>query len=117
MNRFKDLIVWNEAVDLAALVYDLCKSLPSEEKYGLKSQLQRAAVSVSTNIAEGAGRNNKGEFNQFLGIAQGSLSELESLLILSVRLGLYTEIETNDTQKLIFKIHNMLIKLKQSLKK
>jgi four helix bundle protein len=95
----------------------MCESLPSEEKYGIKSQLQRAAVSVSTNIAEGAGRNNKGEFNQFLGIAQGSLCEVESLLLLCVRLDLFNESETEVSQKLILKIHNMLLKLKLSLNK
>ncbi len=117
MNRFKDLIVWQEAIDLAVEVYQLCKSFPKEEKFGLISQLQRASVSVSTNIAEGAGRNNPGEFNQFLGIAQASLSEVESLLILSSKLKIVTEEETKIIQDRIMKIHNMLFKLKQSIKK
>lgn len=117
MNRFKDLLVWKEAFELAASIYSLCESLPSEEKFGLKSQLQRAAVSVSTNIAEGAGRNNNGEFYQFLGIAQGSLCEVESLLLLCIRLKLLNEKDIDEPLKIILKIHNMLVKLKISLKK
>jgi len=66
MNNFKELNVWKEAIKLAGQVYKLAATFPSEEKFGMISQLQRASVSVSANIAEGAGRNNKGEFNHFL---------------------------------------------------
>lgn len=117
MNRFKDLKVWQEAIDLSVDVYTLCKSLPSEEKFGLISQLQRTSVSVSANIAEGAGRNNKGEFYQFIGIAMGSLSEVESLLVLTVKLNYIKEKESELIETRIFKIQNMLYKLKMSIKK
>ena len=117
MNRFKDLKVWQEAIELSVEVYALCKSLPNEEKFGLISQLQRASVSVSANIAEGAGRNNKGEFYQFIGIAIGSLSEVESLMVLTVRLGYIKEKESELIEARVLKIQNMLYKLKVSIKK
>lgn len=117
MNRFKDLKVWQEAIELSVDIYAICKTLPKEEKFGLISQLQRASVSVSTNIAEGAGRNNKGEFYQFLGIATGSLSEVDSLLILSTRLNYIATKDVKLFEPRILKIQNMLYKLKASIKK
>jgi four helix bundle protein len=97
MNRFKNLKVWQEAIELAVDAYKITATFPKEEKFGLISQIQRASVSVSSNIAEGAGRNNKGEFNQFLGIAQGSLCEVESLFHLSSRLELLNLEEVQPT--------------------
>lgn len=80
MNKYKDLIVWQHAINLAASVYQITESFPSKETYGLVSQINRSAVSVASNIAEGAGRNSFKEFDQFLGIALGSLYELETQL-------------------------------------
>jgi len=117
MNRFKELKVWQESIDLSVDIYAVCKTLPNEEKFGLISQLQRASVSVSANIAEGAGRNNKGEFYHFLGIATGSLSEVESLLALATRLKYIRTKELNLFDAKILKIQNMLYKLKTTIKK
>ncbi len=81
----KDLIVWQKAIKLAGRVYAATRQLPSEERYGLNSQLRRAAVSIPSNIAEGAARKNRAEFLQFLHIARGSLSELETQMLITVQ--------------------------------
>ena len=82
---YRDLIVWQKAMDLADLVYDACASWPKDETFGLTSQTKRAAVSVPTNIAEGKGRGTPGDFARFLGIAYNSLCELETLLYFAHR--------------------------------
>jgi four helix bundle protein len=83
----KDLDVWRQAVALALDIYKLTRSFPRGEVYGLTSQARRAAVSVPSNISEGAGRNTKKEFLSFLGFSMGSLAELETHLIIAERLG------------------------------
>ena len=115
MNRFKDLRVWKEAIDVATLVYELTNQFPNEEKFGITNQMRRAAVSVSSNIAEGAGRNNPKEFNQFVGIANASAFELESQLILSLKLGFCTDESTTQILEKLNHIQNMLFKLKQTI--
>lgn len=80
---YKDLIAWKKAMQLVAEIYRETERLPKEELYGLTSQLRRAAISVPCNIAEGQGRLTKGEFQQFLGYARGSLLELETLALLA----------------------------------
>ncbi|HYG50407.1 MAG TPA: four helix bundle protein [Flavobacteriales bacterium] len=87
MNRNKELKVWNKAMDLVVDVYKVTILFPSEEKFGVTSQVRRSAVSIPSNISEGAGRNSDKEFNQFIGIANGSTCELETQLILAQRLG------------------------------
>lgn len=84
--NFKDLIAWQKAMDLVVMVYQLTKWFPSEELYGLSSQLRRAVVSIPSNIAEGQGRNSDGDFLRFLSIAYGSLREVETQLLIAVRL-------------------------------
>ncbi|CAG5076989.1 four helix bundle protein [Parvicella tangerina] len=116
MNNFKELNVWKEAISMASEVYSFCKRLPQEEKFGIISQIQRSSVSVSSNIAEGAGRNNKGEFYHFLGIARGSASETMSLLYLCIEVGFSNESELTDLIDKIDKIQNMIFRLQQSLK-
>lgn len=88
MGSFQDLVVWQKSISLARSVYDLTTELPKEEKYGLISQVRRAAVSVPSNIAEGHGRVLKREFARFLSIALGSLREVQTLLILTRELSL-----------------------------
>ncbi|WP_419694290.1 four helix bundle protein [Mesorhizobium muleiense] len=85
---YKDLIVWQQAMDLAVAVYGATKSWPKEELYGLTSQVRRAASSVPANIAEGYGREVRGSYQQFLRIAQGSLKELETQLLSAERTGI-----------------------------
>jgi four helix bundle protein len=83
-----DLRVWKESMELAVDVYRATATMPSEETYGLTRQIRRAVTSVPANIAEGAGRTSNRDFARFLAIARGSLSELETLLLLCERLGL-----------------------------
>ena len=82
----QDLTVWQRAMELAEAVYELTKLFPTEELYGLTSQLRRASVSIASNIAEGRGRSSDGEFRYFLNIAQGSTYEVQTQLLLARRL-------------------------------
>ena len=117
MHKYKELLVWKKAVDLAVEIYKITKMFPIEEKYGLISQINRCAVSISSNIAEGAGRNTDGEFNHFLGISNGSSFELETQLIIANKLGFITEALLVLTTKQINEIQNMTFSLKRTLKK
>lgn len=83
---FKDLIVWQKAYKLVLEIYKITKEFPKQEMYGLAQQMRRASVSISSNIAEGYGRNHKAEYRQFLSLAYGSLSELETQYLLSIDL-------------------------------
>lgn len=83
MHNFEKLIFWQKSIELAKEVYLLCIDLPKDEKFGLISQIKRATVSIPSNIAEGAGRNNDNEFFHFLGIANASSFELQTQLILT----------------------------------
>lgn len=87
IESYRDLRVWQKGVDLTERVYDLTRGFPSEEKFGLSSQLRRAAVSVPSNVAEGWGRNSTGAFVRFLRIAHGSLTEIETQVTIAHRLG------------------------------
>jgi len=89
INSYKDLQIWQRSINLVTQIYNLTSQFPDNEKYGLIKQLNRSAVSVPVNIAEGWGRNSKTSYIQFLKIARGSLYELETLLIIcrNVKLG------------------------------
>ncbi|MGD1957764.1 MAG: four helix bundle protein [Fulvivirga sp.] len=115
MYKYQDLQVWEKSMDLTTGIYKLTGKLPQKEQFGLVSQINRCAVSIASNIAEGAGRNTNGEFNQFLGIASGSLFELETQLLISVRVGYLKESETTSAIDLIKEIQKMLIGLKKKL--
>lgn len=115
MNNFKDLKIWKESIDLAVDIYKLTRSFPDTEKFGLVSQMNRCSISISSNIAEGAGRNNQKEFKQFLGIALGSACELESQIIVSQRLEFISEhILKQQSEKLVH-LQNMINKLIKTL--
>ena len=87
MKSYRELDVWKRAMDMAVAVYALTSEFPSQERYGLTSQMQRAAVSVPANIAEGYGRLHRGDYIHHLSIASSSLAELETHITLAVRLG------------------------------
>ena len=109
MKDHKDLDVWKQSMVLVEDIYALTKNFPSDEKYGLSSQIKRAVVSVPSNIAEGAGRKGDKKFIQFSYIAMGSLSELETQLILANRLQFTNSVESYLCQ--IEKIKKMLFGL------
>jgi four helix bundle protein len=88
IETYRDLRVWRDAMDLAESCYRLTARFPNDERYGLTSQIRRASVSIPANVAEGYGRNSKGAYIQFLRVAQGSLKELETHVLLAERLGL-----------------------------
>ena len=91
--HYMDLIGWQKAMDLVTEIYRLTKKFPKEEIFGLTGQLRRAAVSIPSNIAEGQGRLSKGEFRLFLGNARGSLSELETQIMIAKNLEFIREPE------------------------
>ncbi len=115
MNKFKELKVWQEAIELAVEVYKLTRTFPNDEKFGLISQINRSVISISSNIAEGAGRNNDKEFKQFLGIALGPACELESQLIVSKRLNYISDEELKQQTDKLLHIQNMANKLIQKI--
>ena len=96
IRSYRDLKVWQKSMDLTVRTYEVTRRFPSEEKYGLVSQMRRAAASVPANIAEGRARRSTKEFIQMLGIARGSLAELETFVTLSERLGLIRK-ETSES--------------------
>ena len=115
MSDYKDLNVWKESIDFVEMVYRIVKSFPREEIYALSDQLKRAVVSIPSNIAEGASRNSNKEFVQFLYIALGSASEVETQLIIAKRLNYIMSIENELNE--ITKIRKMLNGLISSIKR
>jgi len=113
---YEDLKVWEKSVTLAKQIYDLTKTFPKDEIYGLTSQIRRSAVSVSSNIAEGCGRNSYGEFIQFIGIASGSLAELHTQLLIAFNTDYLKQEDFNMILLQIKEIGRMLNGLKSTLK-
>jgi len=116
MKTHKDLEVWRMSIEMVTKIYTLTRSFPKEELYGLTNQMRRAAVSVPSNIAEGAGRNSTKELLQFLYFSTGSLSELETQIIIAHNLGYLNNEQKQDIENIISYIFVMLSKLVQSLK-
>ena len=112
----KDLVVWQQAMDMVELVYVLTAVWSKTEIYGLTSQVRRAAVSVVSNIAEGQGRNSKGEFLQFLGNAKGSLLEVETQFLIAERLKYVDAVGMEELNKKMDRVSRLLNGLMQSLK-
>ncbi len=112
---YRDLIVWQKAMTLAKLIYGLTQRFPSEEKFGLTSQMRRAAVSIPSNIAEGQARRGPREFIQFIGQAEGSLAELDTQLTLSIEPGFCSGSEASGAEGLIQELRKMLNALRRKL--
>ena len=117
LKTYRDLEVWQKAVDLVEAVYLLAKSFPAEERFGLTSQLQRAVISVPANIAEGYGRIHRGDYLHHLSVARGSLMEVETHLTIAVRLGFVAREQVLETWQLTQQVGKMLRKLIASLAK
>jgi four helix bundle protein len=113
---YRDLVVWKKSMDLAESIYSCTRFFPSEEVYGMISQMRRAGASIPSNIAEGQARNSSGEFRQFPGIARGSVAELETWILLSERLGYLDSARSEKLLANCEEIHKLLTGLKKSLK-
>ena len=114
--HFRDLDVWQVSMGLVKAVYALTADMPSSERYGLASQLQRAAVSVPSNIAEGNARGFGRDYLRFLSIASGSVAEVQTQLLLTVELGLVAEDAVGPAMALAERVSQMLYRMKQSLR-
>jgi four helix bundle protein len=117
MHDFRKLEVWKSAMRLTVGVYEYTDKFPKEERFGLTSQIRRAAVSIPSNITEGAGRNKVGEFDYFIGIATGSSYELETQLMIACRVGYLENDDLNLLLEHLHSIQKQLYRFKQTLKK
>jgi four helix bundle protein len=113
MNNFRELIVWQKSINLVVQIYELTRNFPKDEQYNLITQMQRAATSIPSNIAEGSGRNTSSSFKHYLTISIGSAHELETQIIISKQLGYIREdsynliiTELHGIQKMLFSLHN-----------
>jgi four helix bundle protein len=114
---FKDLVVWQRAIQLTVAVYKLTSSFPASERFGLTIQLRRASVSIASNIAEGYGRSTKGEYLQFLGHARGSKCEVETQLVISKELSFGSEQERQLAESLADEVGRMLVAIMRKLQR
>jgi len=106
---FKDLVVWQKGYKLVLEIYKITRDFPKSESYGLSQQMRKAAVSIPSNIAEGYGRIHKAEYKQFLSVAYGSLSELETQYLLSIDLKYISKSEI--VEKLLKEVGSMLYRM------
>ncbi|HMU35072.1 MAG TPA: four helix bundle protein [Pyrinomonadaceae bacterium] len=112
---FKSLIVWQKSITLVKQVYLLTGTFPAEEKFGIISQMRRAAVSIPSNIAEGQARRTTGDYIRFVSNAEGSLAELETQLIISIEIGFCDKTSADGCFALMTEIRKMLNALRRSL--
>ncbi|HEX9804448.1 MAG TPA: four helix bundle protein [Candidatus Dojkabacteria bacterium] len=116
VHSYKDLIVWQKAIELVKKIYSITKNFPDEEKFGLASQVRRSAVSIPSNISEGRSRGSKKDFIRFLYIAKGSLSELETQILISLELRFIKKEDTQNIESLITEVNKMLSSMISKLK-
>jgi four helix bundle protein len=114
---FKDLVVWQRAVELTLEIYKLTANFPAEERFGLTNQLRRASVSVASNIAEGYGRSTRGEYILFLGHARGSNFEVQTQLVISAGLGFGSADSLKLAQGLSNEVSRMIVAMMIKLRK
>ena len=114
--EYRELVVWQQAMELVKQIYGTTKAFPRDEIYGLTSQLRRAAVSVASNIAEGQGRESRPEFYQFLSKARGSLMEIETQVLISAELGYVNSIRSDALLASATRVGQLLNGLMRSLK-
>jgi four helix bundle protein len=115
LKSYKELIVWQKAVDLVMVVYAFTKLFPKDEWYGLRQQMRRAAVSIPSNIAEGQCRSTTKDFLHFLVMAHGSLAELETQVLVSDRLTYFTPEQTSELFDRMNEVGRLISGLKNSL--
>lgn len=112
---YRDLIVWQRAVQLSVAVYRFTAGFPSDERFGLTTQLRRAGVSTASNIAEGYGRNSTGEYKHFLGMARGSNMELQTQLVIAGELGFGDQEKAQHVESLSHEVGKMLVAMMNKL--
>ena len=117
MHNIGKLKIWNASIDLCVEVYEAVANMPNDERYGLSSQIKRSAVSIPSNIAEGAGRDSSPQFNQFLNIAFGSSYELQTQLIISERLNFISKEVNEPILSKLDEIQNMIYVFKENVNK
>ena len=115
IRSYRDLVAWQKGLGLVKLVYQLTQAFPPDERFGLVSQMRRAAVSVPSNIAEGHARSSAGEFVLFISYAEGSLAELETQVILSVDLGFCSKTQAEPVEALVIELQKITNALRRSL--
>ncbi|MGB1318389.1 MAG: four helix bundle protein [Flavobacteriales bacterium] len=111
MRNYKELTVWQRSMEMISSAYAITNSLPNTEKFGIISQLNRAAVSVACNIAEGSSRTSQKDFKRFLEISLGSAYECETLILASIKVGLVAESDVSQIQSQLTEIQKMLYSL------
>ena len=115
VESYKDLLVWQKAIQLSVAIYRFTDYFPKEERFGLTSQLRRAGVSVASNIAEGYGRGSTGEYKHFLGMARGSNHEVQTQLVIARELGFGQVDQLIRTDAVSQEVAKMLVTLMQRL--
>lgn len=116
INSYKDLIVWQRAMELVSEIYRVTENFPSSEMYGLSSQMRRSAVSIPSNIAEGRRRGSRKDYRQFLVIAYGSGAELETQLEIATNLGFTNQAKQKKANDLLVEVMKMLNKMLSALR-
>ena len=115
MHNFKELKVWRAGIEISKATFKLTRAFPAEERYGLISQMTRAAVSIPSDIAEGCGRKSNKELHQFLNISLGSAFELETQCIIAREFNYITDLQFNEISVLLSEIQKMIYGLQKSL--
>jgi four helix bundle protein len=114
-DSYRDLVVWQRAIQMTVAIYRLSAGFPKDEMYGLTSQLRRAAVSVASNIAEGYGRGSRGEYKQFLGMARGSICEVQTQLTIARELDYGSPETLTKAEELSYEVNKMLVTILKKL--
>jgi four helix bundle protein len=114
-HNFKNLKVWQKSVDLAVVVYELTKSFPAEEKFGITSQMRRSSVSIPSNISEGTARNSSKAFSNCLDISLGESFELETQAIIANRVGILSENQFSQITNEVTEVQKMIIGFKTTV--
>jgi four helix bundle protein len=115
LRSYKELDVWQLGMDLVVDSYRISRPFPAEERFGLTAQVRRAAVSIPANVAEGYGRETRGEYRNQVSVACGSANELETLLLISIRLGFLQPNDAAPVLERFERVHQMLWRLRSSL--
>ena len=115
MHNYKNLHIWQESINLARKIYEVTANFPANEKYGIVSQMTRAAVSIPSNIAEGAGRNSNKDFANFLSIAIGSIFELHTQITICEQIGYINEETTKQLEQQIYTLQQQITTYKQRI--